>query len=182
MSSESRNKNIKTQIRSAGKSLNQSDDLLTESDLSKMSSVDQSASRMRNFQKLKISNSSNDVICVLRNYSTFGQVVLKPFGCISWKQNPETKVTDWIVDFVSRNSAGKLPKLKKNQWIITVFIEITYCTKKNWSQGKKENLQKGGEIKEKNLFCAIQYCETFCCEVYIAEDDLKIGLRSSIYG
>ena len=132
----------------------------------------------KNWKYQTLPNSSNDVICVLRNYSTFGQVVLKPLGCISWKQNPETRG----LNFVSRNSAGKLPQTKKILWIITVFIEITYCTKKNWSQGKKENLQKGGEIKEKNLFCAIQYCETFCCEVYIAENDLKIGLRSSIYG
>ena len=55
MKSKSENKNDKTQIGSSGKSqvdlLDQSDDLLTEYDLPKQSSVDQSASRMRNFQK-----------------------------------------------------------------------------------------------------------------------------------
>ena len=57
MKSKSENKNDKTQIGSSGKSqvdlLDQSDDLLTEYDLPKQSSVDQSASRMRNFQKIK---------------------------------------------------------------------------------------------------------------------------------
>ena len=63
MISKSENKNDKSQIGSSGQSqvelFDQSDDLLTESDLSKWSSVDQSASRMRNFQKLKISNANS---------------------------------------------------------------------------------------------------------------------------
>lgn len=79
MVSKSENKNDETQIGSSGRSqvelFDQSDDLLTESDLPKQSSVDQSASRMRNFQKLKISKANSSTMtssCVLRNHIRAG--------------------------------------------------------------------------------------------------------------
>ena len=62
MVSKSENKNDKIRNGSSGTQVelfDQSDDLLTESDLPKQSSVDQSASRMRNFQKLKISKANS---------------------------------------------------------------------------------------------------------------------------